>query len=111
VASGSNTSYATLDPSRATIDFSKYTDITAAYFAVTGNIGSAGTLTAQLYNITDGAAIAGSEITTTSTGATEFRSADIKGALPTASKLMGWQAKGSSGAWAIYRAALVLHLR
>jgi hypothetical protein len=105
------TSYVTIDPSKATIDFSKLvTNAAAAYFRATGNNSGGGITTNIILRYdTDGVNITGSELTVTATGATESTSGNILANLPTTSKRMAYQVKTTSGGLAFHRVVLEIH--
>lgn len=89
------------------IDFDDWPD-SSVYLEITGKTG-AGTGYFQLYNGTDGSAIAGSEATTTSTTTTVFRSGAMT--KPSGSKLCYLQYKivGGAGAYCdIYTSRVVM---
>lgn len=104
-------SYVTYDPSKCTIDFSKLvTGASAAYLRATANNGTGSqTMNIQLLNVTDAAVITSSQLSVTTTGAAEVVTGNILANLPTASKLMAYQVKVTSGAVAIHRIVLEIH--
>ena len=88
-----NTAYVDVDGSLVQVNFDDLSNKTV-YFEVTGKT-DAGTGTYQLYNITDAAAFAGSELSTASTSAVLMRSSALT--IPTGTKSVKVQYKCVGG--------------
>jgi hypothetical protein len=95
-ATSTATTY-TLQVYRVNIDFDAFDKVDAVYFEVAMAVDSGYTGYAELYNVTDGTSIAGSEVSTTSTTTVVVRSGDIKANLPSGEKTYGFRLRVTGG--------------
>lgn len=93
---------------RTEIDKSLFDKVDAIYFMMSLQAGAGQTISAKVYNVTDGADVSGSELTHNTTTMTSLKSGDIKANIPNSAKVYELYFKVNGGTGAMTNAAILI---